>query len=756
LRRLLLNKAVIPLSCCAVLWASRFVRAQQQAEAKPAVSTATSGISVKDVCAAALPRAAEGTQFQWSPDGRNIAYFKAVPASFGLQIELDAVDADGSERRTLLDAKAIDQLFPAKPAGHQDMLEPPPKGSIGFQWGADGRGLVVFSSLHIFWLDLKTLRTTSLVRGERPISDVQLSPDSRLVAFVRDHNLWVVNTTGGAERALTREGTDTIREAELDWLYAAELGTKHGYTWSPDSLRIAYFAFNWEGVARYTPPFQELDYRHAPTVDYPTPGSKNPRVQAFVVSVNSKSSPVAIDTGKDADVYLPRLQWLPDGKSVAIERLNRKQSQLDLLAANASNGSSHVLLTDKDDYWINLSDILYFFKGGAEFIWSSESTGHRHLYLYGLDGKLVRQLTSGEWDVTSLDAVDEQDRKFFFTSTEQSPLERYLYIADLDGQADKKRVAAFTGTHEATFAPDASAYVDNYSTAIKPWRKTIYTLDVRKNTAAKAFDLDDSSAASAKGTPFRTVNFPTVTTHDGVKLNALLIQPVGFSPQKKYPAIVYVEGGPGNQAVRNVWSGDVSMWQQQLAEQGFVVFALDNRGTSGRGHLFEEYIHFRFFSDEMADQSEGLDFLRSLPYIDGARIGIWGRGFGGTMSVNAMLHPRLGLKAGFAVAPIVDWFHYDSAFTERYLGDTVTNLDGYLSSSPLERAHSLKSPLLVVQGTEDLRVHPDQAMELQHELIEARKQAEVTLYPGEGHAIDGPNACVVSYQRATDFFARSL
>jgi len=745
--------AILP--CVPLLFVSAAALAQPPAQSQSARPTEATAISVGDVCAVALPRAQEGNEFQWSPDGKSIAYFKSVAGGVGLQMELDGVDANGSQRRVLLTGHAIDHLFPAKPAGRQAMLEPPPKASIGFQWGADGQGLLLFSNLHIFWLDLKTLQTNSLVGGEEPISDVQLSPDGRSAAFVRGHNLWVVKTTGGAERAITRDGTETVRKAELDWMYPAELGTKHGYAWSPDSSRIAYLEFNWDGVARYSPPFQIADNHPTPAIDYPTPGSKNPKVQAFVVSVNSKSLPIAIDTGKDADIYLPRLQWLPDGKSVAIERLNRTQSQLDLLVANALNGSSRVLLTDKDPYWINLSDILYFLKSTPQFLWSSERSGHRHLYLYGLDGKLERQLTAGEWDVTSLDAVDELERKIYFTSTEKTPLERNLYVTDFESQS-VKRVTAFSGTHEATFAPDTSAYVDNFSTAIKPWRRAVYKHDRQKNSASKLFDLDEPPDGAAKGPAFRPVNFTTVTTHDGVKLNGMVIQPAGFSPQQKYPAIVYVEGGPGNQAVRDGWNGDISMWQQLLAQHGFVVFAVDNRGTSGRGHLFEEYLHYRFFSDEMADQSDGLEFLRSLPYIDPKRVGIWGRGFGGTMTVNAMLHPRLALKAGFAVAPIVDWFHYNSAFTERYLGDTVTNLDGYLSSSPLERSHSLRNPLLVVQGTEDLRVHPDQSMELQHELVNARKQAEVTLYPGEGHTIDGPDACVVSYQRATDFFAKSL
>jgi dipeptidyl-peptidase 4 len=744
--------------CLPLLFVSAVALAQPPAQSQRPAPADPNVITIQNVCDAALPRAAQGKQFRWSPDGKTIAYFKPVTKSYGLTTELDAVNADGSERRVLLTSKSINELFPSKPTGHQGNNVPPPKETIGFQWGAEGGGLLIFSDLHIFWLDTKTLKTTGLVTGEEPISDIQLSPDGRSAAFVRNHNLWAVETGGGAPRALTRDGTETLHKGELDWLYPAELGTKHGYAWSPDSSRIAYFEFNLGGVATYTPPFQSAEESPAPTIDYPTPGSRIPQVRAFVLNVNGVSKAVAIDTGTVADVYLPRLQWLPDGKHLALQRLNRGQSRVDLLLADAATGSSRVLLSDKDLYWINLSDILYFLKDAPQFLWSSERSGYRHLYLYGLDGKLIRQVTDGTWEVNSLDAVDERGQKIYFTSTEKSSLERQVYVAGFDGQG-KRLLTGNSGTHLVTFAPDASSFVDYFSTATKPWSRLIYKLDQPAGSrfATKVFALDEPPAEMGIGAAFGRVNFLTVTTHDRATLNALLIQPARLSPGKKYPTVVYVAGGPGQQAVHDAWDGDLSMWQQLLAQHGYIVFAVDNRGAAGRGHLFEEPIHYKFSGEEIPDQHEGLDFLRTLPYVDTSRIGVWGRGFGGMLTLDMMLHPRLmALQAGFAIAPIVDWFHYDTVFAERYLGSPVSNLDGYLASSPLDNAHALRSPLLVAQGVADLRVHPDQTMELQHELVEAKKSAEISLYPGQGHTIDGPDACIVSYQRATDFFAKSL
>jgi dipeptidyl-peptidase 4 len=743
--------------CSFAFWVGALASAQPPARSQPPAPADPNVISVQNVCAAALPRAAQGREFQWSPDGRTIAYFKAVADGYGLNAELDAVDADGGSQRVLLTSKLINQIFLVKPRGHEGRPVLPPKESIGFQWGADGQGLLLFSNQLIFWLDAKTLKTTTIVSGEEPISDIQLSPDGHSAAFVRNHNLWLVNTAGGAERPITKDGTEKLRKGELDWMYPAELGTKHGYAWSPDSSRIAYLEFNLDGVPSYTPPFQLEGESALPAIDYPTAGTRIPRMQAFVVNLSGKSRTIAIDTGKDANVYLPRFQWLPDGKQLAIERLDRGQSQLELLLADAATGSSRVLLTDKDPYWINLSDTLYFLKDAPQFVWSSERSGYRHLYLYGLDGKLERQLTDGAWEVTSLNAVNERERKIYFTSTEVSSLERHLYVRGFDGQGER-RLTENSGTHMATFSPDASAYVDDFSTASKPWSRSVYKVDEQANArfAPKVFALDEPPVTRALNSAFGRLNFLTVTTHDKAEMNGMLIQPAGFSAGKKYPAIVYVAGGPGQQAVQDIWDGDVSMWQQMLAQHGFVVFAVNNRGTAGRGHVYEEYVHYRFAGIEMVDEHEGLDFLRSLPYVDQSRIGIWGKGFGGMMAVNAMLHPRLGYKAGFAIAPMVDWFQYDTAFTERYLGSPISNQDGYLSSSPLERAGALKNPLFVAQGLADLQVHPEQTMQLQHELVKARKYAEIAFYPGQGHTIDGPDACVVSYQRATDFFAKNL
>jgi dipeptidyl-peptidase-4 len=754
--------AIATLLCSLPLLAGHLSPAQEATGPKAPPTTNPNLLSINDVCSAAVPRAEQGNAFQWSPDGSAIAYFKPAEKGFDLRMEMDIVNADGNQRSALLSPEQLDKMFPARVDEESGMLIPDPKSTIGFQWGPDSGGLLVFSTSHIFWLDRKSLETRPLITGKEPISDVQLSPDGRWAAFVRGHNLWVISVAGGAERAITQGGDETLRKGELDWLYPTELGTRHGFAWSPDSTHLAYLEFNLKSVASYTPPFQSGKDDQAPTIDYPTPGTPIPVVQVHIAGLKEKSSTALVDTGTEKNIYLPRIQWLPDGRSIAVERLNRAQNHLDLLIADAHTGASKVLLTETDPYWINLSDTLYFFKTAPQFLWSNERSGYRHLLLFGLDGKPVRQLTDGKWEVISLDAVNERERKVYFTSTEKSSLERQLYVTSLDG-GEAKRISTMSGTHEASFAPDTSAYVDTFSTVIKLWTRTVYRVggpvgqlsDGPADAFTKAFVLDETSPAASKAPPLKEPFLLTMKTHDGVELNAMLLRPAAFNQEKKYPAIVYMYGGPGGQAVHDAWDGDISMWEQFLAQSGYVVFAVDNRGTAGRGHVFEENIHLRFSGQEISDQRDGVQFLKSLPYIDPARIGVWGRGFGGALTVTAMLHPPLFFKAGFAVAPVVNWFHYDAAFAEKYLGDPVTNQDGYLASSPLEYARSLKGPLLIGLGTSDLKVHLNQPMELQRKLVEARKYAEIALYPGQAH-INKPDACSVLYQRATDFFAKSL
>jgi dipeptidyl-peptidase-4 len=460
------------------------------------------------------------------------------------------------------------------------------------------------------------------------------------------------------------------------------------------------------------------------------------------------------------------VNWLPDSKHVAVQRLNRAQTNLDLMIADAATGASRVALTEKDQYWINVSDDLRFLQDGQRFLWSSERTGFRHIYFYSLEGKELAQLTKGDWEVSAIDAVDEKAGLIYFTATEKSPAERQVYRVGLDGSGFA-RITKEAGTHAVNFAPSAgsppglnmasnvttsvSAFIDTYSNTMNPPRQALLRPD-----GSRIAVLNENKVAELANYQLSPVEFLQVKTHDGVMLNAWMIKPPDFEPHRKYPVLVYTYGGPHAQVVMNEWERSTFLWHQLMAEKGYIIFALDNRGSAGRGHLFEEPIHFRLGAQELSDQRDGAAYLKSLPYVDANRMGIWGWSYGGHMTLHAMFEDWNDFKAGFAGGPVTDWHYYDSIYTERYLGLLPQNEDYYKESSPIDKVKQFRGKLLIAHGTGDDNVHFANTLALINELIENGKYVEVMPFPGRGHGVsDGP-ARRLLMERVTRFFLDNL
>jgi dipeptidyl-peptidase-4 len=536
------------------------------------------------------------------------------------------------------------------------------------------------------------------------------------------------------------------REGEPDWIYSHELGLNSAYWWSPDSSSIAWLETDDRAVDRYSLRQSNGNERF---LAYPKHGGVIPTVQLFVRNI-SDGLPRSINLGHNPDIYIPLVMWLPDGKHLAIERLDRSQKTLDLLISNAATGKSRIVLTERDAYWINLSNALYFFKGSSRFLWSSERSGYRHLYLYDLSGRLLTQITQGSWEVTSLDNVDEALGVVYFTATEESPLVRQLYRASLDGSAST-RLSNQSGTHEVVFSPHGEVYLDTWSSHSTSAHIELLRTDGSMISRLNS-NLPDDFAAIQLSLP----SFFTVTTHMELGLNAWIIKPRDFDPAHHYPVILYVAGGPGEQIVRDMWGGDISLWFSLMAQKGYIVFAIDNRGSAGHGHLFEEPIHLRLSAAEMSDQRDGVQYLRSQPWVDQSRIGICGWGYGGFLVIHGMLDRPLLFKAGFAGSPITDWHLYDAAFAERYLGDPVRNQDGWLSSSPLENAKNLKAPLLLAQAMLDERIHTEHSLMLLDELLANGKYADLLLFPDRQDLFVDYDTRLILFQRLTDFFLKNL
>ncbi len=407
-------------------------------------------------------------------------------------------------------------------------------------------------------------------------------------------------------------------------------------------------------------------------------------------------------------------------------------------------------LTEKDPYWINVSDDLFFLKDGKRFLWSSERSGYRHLYLYDLESKELAQLTRGDWEVAAVDGVDETRGLIYFTATEKSPLERHLYRVALDGSGFT-RLTKEEGTHAAVLAPNASAFIDTFSNTAAPPRQDLCRADGSRIAA-----INENKVAELADFHLSPTEFLSVKSHDGVQLNASIIKPPDFDPQKKYPVLVFTYGGPHAQVVRNAWGGATFLWHQLMAQKGYIIFALDNRGSAGRGHLFEEPIHFRLGAQELSDQRDGVAYLKTLPYVEGNRIGIWGWSYGGHMTLHAMFEASGEFKVGFAGGPVTDWCYYDSIYTERYMGLPQKNKVNYEESSPVKNAAHLKGKLLIAHGTGDDNVHFANTLAVMNDLIDAGKYVEVLAFPGRGHGVSDPPARRVLMQRVTQFFLDNL
>jgi dipeptidyl-peptidase-4 len=685
----------------------------------------------------------------WTPDGKQLSYFLTTGSGKEAKTELWVMEAASGERRLLLAAEKLESILPvdaSRPSQATGLGRRPPS---QYQWAADGAGILFQGPTALAWLDVKSQAERTLVSGKATLADPRISPDGRYVSFVRDHNLWLVSLADGKERAITRGGTEQILKGELDWVYPEELEIKTAYWWSPDSSGIAYLEMDERKVSQYPLVDFSSPSGEAEMERYPAAGGVNPMVRVFVASLGG-GEPRVMDTGAETDIYIPRVNWLTDSKHLAIQRLNRTQTTLDLLIADTTTGKARLALSENDPHWINVSDDLYFLKDDRRFVWSSERSGYRHLYLYDLEGQQLRQLTKGEWEVSAVDAVDERKGLVYFTATEKSPLERHLYSIRLDGTGFT-RLTSDEGTHAVVLAPNAAAFYDTYSNVATPPQQNLHRAD-----GSRMASIDENKIGELADYHLSPTEFVTVKSHDGVQLNASIIKPPDFDPQKKYPVLVYTYGGPHAQVVRHAWGGANFLWHQLMAQRGYIIFSLDNRGSAGRGHAFETPLHFRLGAQELSDQREGVQYLKSLPYVDANRVGIWGWSYGGHLTLHAMFEAGDDFKAGFAGGPVTDWRYYDSIYTERYLGLPQKNEKGYQDSSPVKYAGQLRGKLLIAHGTGDDNVHYANTLAAINALIEAGKYVEVLAFPGRGHGVSDPPARRVLMKRVTQFFLDNL
>jgi dipeptidyl-peptidase-4 len=665
------------------------------------------------------PRSAAGTPV-WAPDGKRF-----VSMEDG---KLWLYDLPSRSKKELVALSAFEAAATKGAPPERFEFENRQVREEPVQWLPSGRELLISAGGDLFLFRLEAGGWSQLTATPERERDPKLSPDGRRVSFRRGHDLYVLDLATRKERRLTNDGSATLWNAELDWVYPEELELGTAHWWSPDSKSIAYLQFDVSREPKY--PQVDLTGMRALVEPqrYPRAGDPNAEVRLGVVEAGGGATRW-MDLGETRDRLFARFWWLPDSRSLAVERLNRVQDGIELLMVDAKTREARVVLREQDPYWINLRGGLRFLKGGREFLWESERDGFNHLYRYSKEGKLLAQLTHGDWEVTETACVDERGGQVYYTSSEASPLERQLYRVSLEG-GERARMTPQAGAHSISMGPACEYYLDTYSNLSTPTRRTLHKQDGSEWMVYA--EADRKTLEEYEVLPAEMVE---VKAADGTPLYARLIKPAGFQAGQKYPAIVNVYGGPGVPPdVQNRWYGAFAL-EQVLAQRGYVVWMLDNRGTSGRGHKFEAAVYRNLGSQEVEDQRDGVRHLVSLGFVDPARVGIYGWSYGGFMTIRALELAPETFACGVAGAPVTDFRNYDSIYTERYMGLPADNEEGYGKSSAVQAADKLKGRLLLVHNLEDDNVLFQNTVQMVEAMERAGKQFELMVYPNKSHGL---------------------
>lgn len=694
---------------------------------------------------------------QLSPDGRVVAYLKAKDDNQNV-LDLWAVNVRGGQPYRLVDADAFgapDKPLSEAEKARRERQRVSQRGVVDYRWGDDGRSLLVPVDGDLFLVDRATRTPRRLTATAADEIDAKLSPHGGWVSFVREQNLYVMPAAGGAAQALTRDGGGTLSWGVAEFIAQEEMDRSSGYWWSPDERRIALARVDESGVDL----IERLDLGPQGTTiapqRYPRAGRPNARVELYVAEVgDGRRTAIDLQAGlaPDAERYLARVAWSRDGRTLYAQRQTRDQRRLDLLACAPDSGACRVLLTETSPHWVELNDDFWPLADG-DFLWSSERSGFRHLYRYDRDGRLQRQITDGDWPVSALLGVDERRRQAFFLASKDSPLERQVWRVSYARGGAPQALTQGAGTWSASFAGDGRSFVGTYSDPSTPPRTALYDAAGRRLRWIEESRLDDTHPYAPYRDAHRVPQYGTLAADDGTPLHYALSTPPGFDPQRRYPALVLVYGGPHVQKVRKEW-GPLS--DQLLLAAGYIVFKLDNRGSDNRSVAFKTAIDRHLGVVEVRDQMVGVNHLKSLPYVAADRIGYQGWSYGGFMTLRMLTEAGAGIRAGAAGGPPTDFALYDTHYTERYLGTPADNADGYRGTDILPRLPALSGRLLLVHGMADDNVLFANSTRLMEALQERGAPFELMTYPGQRHGIRGNAKQLHLWRTYLDFFARAL
>ena len=585
------------------------------------------------------------------------------------------------------------------------------------------------------------------------VQEPTFSPDGKKIAFARDNNLFVYDIVSKQITAITSDGKkNSVINGITDWVYEEEFAFVRAFDWSKDSKKVAYIRFDESQVPEFSMSMFKKDlYPTVETFKYPKAGEKNSEVSLHIYDIASKGTQ-KVNLSQYADFYIARMQWTNENNVLSAQVLNRHQDNLDLLFIDGNSGATKVVLNEKDKAYIDVTDNLTFLKDNS-FIWTSEKDGFNHIYLYDKTGKLKNQVTKGNWEVTNYYGFDEKTNTVFYQSVENGSINRDIYSINLNGK-NKVRLSKSTGTNAATFSPNFQYFITTFSSATQP---TTYTLnEAKKGAQVQVIENNEALATKLKGYDLPAKEFFVLKTAKGNELNAWILKPKDFDPNKKYPVFMYQYSGPGSQQVNNDWNGTDDYWFQMLAQQGYIVACVDGRGTGFKGAAFKKVTQKELGKYEVEDQIDAAKVIGNYPYVDKNRIGIWGWSYGGFMASNCILKGADVFKMAIAVAPVTNWRFYDSIYTERYMQTPQENATGYDENSPINHVNKLKGKYLLIHGSGDDNVHVQNSMQMIEALIQANKQFDSEIYPDKNHGIYGGKTRIQLYTKMTNFIKENL
>jgi len=604
---------------------------------------------------------------------------------------------------------------------------------------------------HFFIYNTASQAFSKLHNGDKQMY-ATVAPGGKRVAFVVNNDLYVKELGSGELTRITTDGKiNEIINGATDWVYEEEFSMSRGFQWSPDGQRIAFLRFDERDVQEYTMMnYTDNLYPDYVTFKYPKVGERNAKVSVKIYDVD-RDKTVDVDLPNE-ELYIPRIKWTNSSDYLVVTTLNRHQNHLRLFKVKAKKGKSSILLEEKNKYYIDIHDDLKFLEDGDHFVWTSEKNGYNHVYLYDMKGREKRNLTPGDFDVTAFYGVDEKNGVAFYQVADESPTQRNIYRISLDGKS-KEKLSQTPGWNSGQFSSTHDYFVANHSTMNTP---PTYRVFDRDGKLIRDLELNEDSRAKQIAYGANKVEFFNFKTNDDVELNGYMVKPDNFDENKEYPVFMYLYGGPNSQQVVDRWIGQNYWWFQMLADKGYVVACVDNRGTGARGEEFRKMTYQQLGKYETIDQIEAAKHLGSLPYIDAGRIGIFGWSYGGYMSTLCLLKGNDVFKMAIAVAPVTNWKWYDTIYTERFMRTDKENPGGYKDNSPIYFADRLKGKYLLVHGGADDNVHVQNSLEMAGALINANKQFDFYYYPNNNHGIYAGNARRHLYTKMTNFIEENL